>query len=345
MKAFVTGSTGLLGNNLVRALRAEGHAVRALVRSKKKAAALLAGTGAELVPGDMTDVAGFAHALQGCDVLFHTAAYFREYFQAGDHWPQLRAINVDGTLALAEAARARGVSRMIDTSSSGTIGRKPDGGAGDETTPPDAVSRSNLYLRSKLMLAEQLPPLASRIGLDVIQVLPGWMFGPGDAAPTASGRLVRDFLAGALPAIPPGGTCIVDARDVANGMMRAATRGRAGERYILGGQFLTIADVLGTLEHVTKVPAPRLHIPYPVALAFAAMNQTWARMTGRDTLITLEGVRIMQARLRVSSAKAEADLGWRTRSMTETLRDEVAWYRGRQAPAPVGSAVADAAVS
>lgn len=331
MNAFVTGATGLLGNNLVRALRAEGHTVRALVRSEAKGRELLAGTGAELVRGDMADVAGFAGALAGCDVLFHTAAYFRESFGAGDHWPRLEAINVGGTLALAEAARAHGVERMIDTSSSGTIGVKPDGSGGDEQTPPTRHAQANLYLRSKLIVADRLPPLAARIGLDLVQVLPGWMFGPWDAGPTGSGRLVRDFLAGALPAIPPGGASTVDARDVAAGMLRAATHARAGERYILGGLFVTLGDIIGTLAHVTKLPPPRRHIPYPVALTYAAVAQAWARLTRGETLITLEAVRLMQARLRVSSEKAEQNLGWRARPLTETLRDEVAWYRGRDA--------------
>lgn len=340
MHAFVTGATGLLGNNLVRALRGKGHTVRALVRSEAKGRELLAETGAELVRGDMEDVPAFADALSGCDVVFHTAAYFREYFGAGNHWPRLQAINVAGTLALAQAARDRGVRRLVDTSSSGTIGLKPDGSAGDEETPPSPRAQANLYLRSKLVIAEKLPPLAARIGLDVVQVLPGWMFGPWDAAPTGSGRLVQDFLAGALPGIPPGGTTVVDARDVAAGMIRAATHGQPGDRYILGGLFVTLADIIGALGHVTKIPPPRRRIPYPVALTYAAVAQTWARVTGGETLVTLEGVRLMQARLRVSSGKAERELGWHTRPLTETLRDEVEWYRERKAGATASEAAA-----
>jgi len=264
MKMFVTGATGLLGSNLVRALRAEGHSVRALVRSKEKAQRQLGDSGVELVVGDMENVPGFGGALEGVDVLFHTAAYFREYYGAGNHWPKLEAINVRGTLALAEAARAHRVRRMIDTSSSGTIGLKPDGSPGDEDTPPAPVAKGNLYFKSKVLVAGQLQALAARTGLDVVQILPGWMFGPGDAAPTASGRLVLDFLAGKLPAVPPGGTSAVDARDVAIGMIRAAERGRAGEKYILGGDFVTLADVIRDARagHRPVRPAgtrPRLH--------------------------------------------------------------------------------------
>ena len=327
MKTFVTGATGLLGSNLVRALRAEGHSVRALVRSKEKAQRQLAGTGAELVVGDMENVPGFASTLGGVDAVFHTAAYFREYYGAGDHWPKLEAINVRGTLALAEAARARGVKRLIDTSSSGTVGLKQDGSPGDEKTPPAPLAKRNLYFKSKVLAAGQLQTLAARTGLEVVQILPGWMFGPGDAAPTASGQLVLDFLAGKLPGIPPGGTSAVDARDVAMGMIRAAERGRAGEKYILGGDFVTLGDVIRTLEQVTGRSGPRSRIPYPVAFVYAAVSQTWAKITGGKTVVTLPGVRMMQARLAVTSAKAEQELGWKHRPLRETLADEVAWYR------------------
>jgi dihydroflavonol-4-reductase len=327
MRAFVTGATGLLGNNLVRGLRAEGHDVRALVRSAMKAKQLLGNTGAELVLGDMEDVPGFAGALRDCDVVFHTAAYFREYYGVGDHWPKLEAINVHGTVALAEAAHARGVRRLIHTSSSATIGMRADGSAGDEETPPAPIASDNLYFKSKVLAAQRLRELSASLGLDVVSVLPGWMFGPWDAAPTASGRLVLDFLAGALPPIPPGGMNAVDARDVAAGMIRAAAHGRAGESYILGGPFTTLADVADALAHVTGLPAPRFRIPYGVAWAYATLAEAWARITGGQTLVTVAAVRAMHAQLRVSSHKALRELRWRYRPLTETLRDEVAWYR------------------
>jgi dihydroflavonol-4-reductase len=323
MVTFVTGATGLLGRNLVLALRAEGHSARALVRSKEKGQRQLGDTGAELVVGDMENVPGFAGGLDGVDGVFHTAA---------------------GTLALAEAARARGVKRLIDTSSSGTIGLKPDGSPGDEETPPAPLAKGNLYFKSKVLAAAQLQQLAARTGLDIVQILPGWMFGPGDAAPTGSGQLVLDFLAGKLPAIPPGGTSAVDARDVAVGMISAAERGRAGERYILGGDFVTLADVIRMLGKVTGRSGPRARIPYPVAFVYAAVSELWANLTGGETLVTLKAVRMMQARLAVTSAKAEHELGWKHRPLLETLADEVAWYRTQGlAPEPDARTTAVAA--
>ncbi|WP_394827415.1 SDR family oxidoreductase [Pendulispora albinea] len=333
MKAFVTGATGLLGNNLVRALIAEGHTVRALVRSTEKARTYLGDTGAELVRGDMEDVPAFAHALEGCDVVFHTAAYFREYYGSGDHWPKLEAINVHGTVALAEAAHARGVRRLVDVSSSGTIGLRPDGSAGDESTPPSPLAKDNLYVKSKVMVAERLREVGARTGLAIVQVLPGWMFGPWDAAPTGSGQLVRDYLAKALPAIPPGGTSVVDARDVAVGAIRAAEKGRPGERYILAGDFATLEDIVQILAQVSDVPPPRTRLPYAIAWTYALVSQTWARLTGGETLVTLEAVRMMQARLRADSTKAQRELGFRARPLIDTLRDEVAWYRAHDAVA------------
>jgi dihydroflavonol-4-reductase len=338
MRAFVTGATGLLGNNLVRALRAEGHEVRALVRSTTKAEQLLGDAGVDLVIGDMEDVPGFAGALAECDVVFHTAAYFREYYSAGDHWPQLESINVEGTRALAQAAHARGVRRLVHTSSSATIGLRMDGSAGDEETPPAAIASENLYFKSKVLAAEALRDVSARLGLDVVQVLPGWMFGPWDAAPTASGRFVLDFLGGRLPAIPPGGMNAVDARDVAAGMIRAAERGRPGDSYILGGPFTTLSDVANTLAQVTGIAAPRWRLPYGVAWAYAALAEAWARFRNSDTLITVAAVRAMHAELRVSSNKALRELGWRYRSLSETLRDEVAWYRAHGPAGQVGLA-------
>ena len=337
MKAFVTGATGLLGNNLVRALLAEGHPVRALVRSPEKAARLLADTGAEVVAGDMEDVAAFAPALDGCDVVFHTAAYFREYYGPGDHWPKLEKINVQGTLALAESARARGVRRLLDTGSSGIIGLKPGGEPGDESTPPAPVARTNLYFKSKVMAEERLRVWSRTSGMEVLSILPGWMFGPYDAGPTGAGQLVNDFLARKIPALPPGGTSAVDARDVARGMVRAAERGRPGERYILGGTYYSLAEVLQLLAKVTGTPAPTLSIPYGVALTIAAVAETWARITRTPTVMTVEGVRTLAASLSVSSAKAQRELGATFRPFEDTLRDTVAWIRAHAQPTGVAA--------
>ncbi|MFY1828850.1 SDR family oxidoreductase [Myxococcus fulvus] len=328
MRAFVTGSTGLLGNNVVRALVARGHTVRALARSSAKARQLLGGlSGVEVVEGDMLDVKGFAAALEGCDVVIHTAAYFREYYAAGDHWPKLYAINVTATVALAEEAHQRGVKRFVDISSSGTVGAKADGTPGDESTPPAALLAGNLYFKSKVESERELNAFSARTGMDVVYILPGWMFGPGDAGPTGAGQLILDLAAGKMPALLEGGSCLVDARDVAEATLVAAQKGRSGERYLVGGEFVDLRTLTRTIEAVSGIPAPRRVLPHALALTLGALAQTWARLTGGETALTVEGVRVMHAKLRVDSSKAKRELGVRFRPLEETLRDTVDWLR------------------
>lgn len=328
MRAFVTGATGLLGGNLVQALLDQGHEVRGLVRSKEKAQRVFPNSKIEFVTGDMSNVAGFAANLAGCDVLLHTAAYFREYYQPGDHKPTLEKINVQGTVDLLIAAEKQGVKKAIHISSSGVIGRKPDGSAGDESTMPDDRAASNLYFASKVDTELAIQRFLKERKLPVVMILPGWIWGPGDWAPTGSGKLVLDFLKRKLPGVVDGGASIVDVRDVAQATISAVDRGKSGERYIVGGDYLDFAGILATLERVTGVPAPTRHIPYALSLAVGAALQTWARLTGREALVTLAAVRTMHGRNEVSSAKAVRELGASFRPFDQTVRDEVEWFRG-----------------
>jgi dihydroflavonol-4-reductase len=328
--AFVTGGTGLLGTNLVRELAAKGWKLRVLARSPKKAERVLAGVPAAVVSGDMNDVGGFAQALRGADVLFHCAAYFREYYSAGEHWKKLEKINVEGTSQLLDAALAAGVRQVVYVSSSGVLGQPQSGGGYDESAPY-ARGTDNLYFQSKIRAEERVLEWLKSHPLPVILILPGWMFGPFDDAPTASGRLVCDFLAGTLPGIIPGGASVVDARDVAHAMIQAVQYGRPGDRYVVGGSMVSLAEIARTLETVTGQPAPRLNIPYHIAVAVAWVSQTSASLTGRNSLLTVSGVRTMRDGLkhRLSSAKAERELGVSFRPLAETLRDEVNWFRER----------------
>ena len=327
MRVFVTGSTGLLGNNLVRLLLDRGFDVVGLVRSEEKAKRMFGRTKAHFVKGDMRDVAGFAPAMDGCEAVFHTAAYFREYYQPGDHAAALDEINIKGTLALMNEADRRGVRRFIHTSSSGTIGTKPDGAPGDEDTPPGPEQVANLYFRSKVDGDAKIRGWKGQGGMEVVEILPGWMWGPGDAAPTAAGRMAQDFLAGKIPGVVDGGACIVDARDVAAAMIAAMEKGRAGEKYIVAGRFHTLEEVLQGLEKASGVPAPKLRLPHPVVMMFAFLQETIGRLTGREVLVTREGVRAMHGQHRVTSAKAQTQLGATFRPLGETLKDVVGWYR------------------
>ncbi len=335
MKVFVSGSTGLLGNNLERVLEAEGYDVVGLVRSEEKAQRLLGDTRATFVKGDMKDVAGFASVLEGCEAVFHTAAYFREYYQPGDHGQALEEINIKGTLALLDEADRRGVRRFIHTSSGGTIGTKPDGSPGDEDTPAGEEQLRNLYFRSKVEGDKRIREWRGKNGMEVIEILPGWMWGPGDAAPTAAGRMAQDFMARKIPGIVEGGISIVDARDVAEAMITALEKGRPGEKYIVAGEFHTLEEVLKGLEKASGVPAPKWRLPFVLVLVVAVIQETIGRLTGREVLITRESVRTMHGKYKITSGKAQRELGARFRPLEETLKDVVAWYRSHPGTASV----------
>lgn len=337
MHAFVTGATGLLGGNLIETLLDDGHTVTALVRSKAKAEHLAA-RGVNLVEGDMAQVAGFAANLQGHDVLFHTAAFFREYFQPGDHWTQLQAINIDGTVALLRAAERYGVKRVVYASSSGVLGKGPAGTPANESTPPDALVYENLYFRSKLLAEQAIDEFLTTSMLPVVLIQPGWMFGPGDRAPTSSGQLILDFLNRRLPVSFAGDGSPVDARDVARAMVTAAERGRSGARYIVGGDTtVSFKQIFAMLEELSGVPAPRLSVPYSMVLAVAHISDSISRLTSRPSMMPVAGIKTLREPRPLSSARAVQELGATFRPFKATLRDELAWF-AQHRPQLVGPA-------
>jgi dihydroflavonol-4-reductase len=260
--AFVTGSTGLLGSNIVRSLLDRGHAVVALARSVEKARQQLGESPRlTIVCGDMEDIATFADALAGCDVLFHCAAYFREYYMNGDHRAQLHRINVQGTIALLNQAEAAGIRRTIYISSSGAIAPRPDGKHSTETDLyPRRAKVENHYFQSKVEAEYAIAEWLQTHQHDVISILPSWMHGPQDAAPTSAGQLVIDFLDRKLPAIPPGGSAVVDAQDVALAAIAAVDRGRSGERYIVTNRYASLLELNRILEKVSGIPASKIQI-------------------------------------------------------------------------------------
>jgi dihydroflavonol-4-reductase len=326
MQTFVTGGTGLLGSNLVGQLVAAGHDVRILVRSPEKAERLLGELDVELVVGDMTDVAGFEDQLEGTEVLFHAAAYFREYFGPGDHWERMLAVNVDGTVDLLEAADRHGVARAVYVSSSGVVGPGPDGGPGDETTLLAPGETENLYFRSKILAEHAVDEFCEAHDLPVIRLLPGWLFGPGDAAPTAGGGLVLDMARGDLPGVFDGGGQVTDARDVARVVITAAERGRPGERYVVAGPYAGLAEIAAAVEAVTGEPAPR-RLPEPLVAVAARLGDVYERLTGRAAPLTTAATSGLRTDWRVDSSKAVAELGATFRPLEETIRDEIDWFR------------------
>ena len=328
--AFVTGATGLLGNNLVRELLSRGVRVKALARSRAKAELQFAGLpGLEIVEGDMLAVPGFASALAGVDVLFHAAAHFRDSYTGGNHWEELRATNIEGARNLLSAAYDAGVRRAVMTSSIAVL----DGprGAVINETMLRRVDKADDYYRSKILADEvAFAAMKAHLDMNISFVLPGWMHGPGDAGPTSAGQVTLDFVNLKLPGVAPGTFSVVDARDVARAMITAAERGRRGERYLAAGRHMTRAELFKVYEHVTGVPAPKGKLPPLLLLAIATVSEAMARLTGKPTLLSLATVRLMlreAERSRFDHAKSERELGVSFRPVAETLRDEIAWFR------------------
>jgi len=228
------------------------------------------------------------------------------------------------------AAEKHGVKKAVHVSSAGVIGRKPDGSPGDENTSPDELASSNLYFASKVQAELAIGRFLKERALPVVMILPSWMWGPGDWAPTAAGKLVLDFMKQKLPGVVDGGCSIVDVRDVAQATISAAHLGRSGERYIVGGTYHDIADVLATLDRVTGVPAPKRKIPYALSLAVGAGAETWARLTSSTALVTRAGVRVLHAKNAVRSDKAIDELSATFHPFEETVRDEVEWFRSHR---------------
>ncbi len=327
MKAFVTGSTGFLGSNLIQALLERGYEVKALARNQRKAQKILGHLKLEVVEGDLDNVAKFSPALEECDVLFHTAAYFREYYAPGNHWETLEKLNVNATIDLLTAAEKHGVKRAIHTSSSGVIGMKPNHQPGDETTPPDAKRLENLYFRSKLKADEAIGEFLKQSKLEVITVFPGWMHGPGDGAPTAAGQVVLDLLGRKIPAYPDGGTTVADVRDVANGMILALEKGKNFDRFILAGKYLSLQEIGAAIERVSGVPTPKRVLPANLVLAIAWVSERISSITKQPSSMTVEGVKTLLPKDIARSDKAMRELGVTFRNFDETSRDAVNWFR------------------
>ncbi len=330
--AFVTGSTGLLGNNLVQALLAEGWHVRALARSREKASQQLAPHDRlSIVIGDMANVAGFSQALRDVDVVFHTAAFFRDNYKGGRHWDELQRVNVDGTAALISAAYNSGVRRFVQTSSVAVL-NGPPGSVIDETCerhPEDADD----YYRSKILADREVHAfLSAHEDMHAVYVLPGWMFGPGDMGPTSSGQALLDTVHGKLPGIVPGSFSVVDARDVAVALIAAADRGRRGERYLAAGRHLTMRELIPLVGRVANVKVPTRELPMFLLYAVAGIQELWARLSGKPVLFSLATARLLDNevdRSRFNHATSERELGLTFRPLETTVGDTIRWYRNK----------------
>jgi dihydroflavonol-4-reductase len=322
MTALVTGATGFVGSAVARALLQAGWPVRALVR-RGSDLRNLQHRAVEIIEGDLADRSSLDRALADCTALFHVAADYRLGARAPE---QLYRTNVEGTRSILQAARAAGVARVVYTSSVATIGLPADGSPGREDT---AVALSDMighYKRSKY-LAEELVREAARTGSPVVIVNPSTPIGPGDLKPTPTGQMVLDAARGRTPAYVDTGLNIVHVDDVAAGHLLAFHRGRIGERYILGGQDMTLRAILGEIARIVGRKPPRIRLPRAALLPLAHAAEALARITGRSTRVTVEGVRMAQKRMYFSSQKAVCELGYQWRAPTQAFEDAVLWLR------------------
>jgi dihydroflavonol-4-reductase len=322
MKALVTGATGFVGAAVARALLDAQWQVRALAR-KGSDRSNLRGLALDVCEGDLNDMDSLQRAIGGCEGLFHVAADYR--LGAPDP-SQLYRANVDGTRNVLDAARRSGVKRVVYTSSVATIGIPVDGTPGDEQSPNSLENMIGHYKRSKY-LAEEVAREAARAGLSVVIVSPSTPVGAGDVKPTPTGQLVLDAAAGRMPAYVDTGLNIVHVDDVANGHLLAYERGKAGERYILGGQDMSLREILGVIAALVGRAPPRLRLPYGVVLPIAYLAEGIAKLSGRSGRITLEGVRMSRKRMYFSSAKAARDLGFTARPAVHAFEDAIRWFR------------------
>jgi dihydroflavonol-4-reductase len=304
-------------------LSRHGADLRILVRSSSKLANL-EGIPAETVVGDLLQVDALRSALTGCDAVMHVAADYRLWVTDPD---KMHATNVTGTRELLRLAREQGVPRVVYTSSVATMGFFSDGRLCDEATP---VSLSNMighYKRSKY-LAEQEAVAAARAGQQVIILNPTTPIGSGDIKPTPTGRIIVDFLKRKFPAYMNTGLNLVDVDEVARAHVKALTVGQSGERYILGGENLTLKQLLDKMSAITGLPSPTMRVPHSVAMMFALWDQTFTgKLLGREPRATVEAVRMGKKMMFVSSAKAERDLGFRVVPVYAALRSAIDWFR------------------
>jgi dihydroflavonol-4-reductase len=320
--SLVTGATGFVGAAVVRALlREEGLQVRVLARrnSNRRNVAVL---DVEIVEGSLEDAGSLAKAVTGCRYLFHVAADYRLWVP--NPAAMFRA-NVDGTRDLMLAALDAGVERIVYTSSVATLGLVKDGIA-DETTPSSEAEMIGPYKRSKFVAEQMVHGLVALRGLPAVVVNPSTPIGPGDVKPTPTGRIIVEAAKGKMPGYVDTGLNVVHVDDVAAGELLAAERGIVGERYILGGKNLSLAEILGQVARATGRRPPMLKIPYAMVLPIAAGAELMARATGREPFTTLDGVRMSRKKMYFSSAKALRELGYVPRPAQEAIADAIAWF-------------------
>jgi len=319
---LVTGASGFVGAAVARALLAQGRKVRVLLRPQSDRRNI-DGLDVEIRLGSLENTASLAAALEGCCALYHVAADYRLWVR--DEAPMMRA-NVEGTRLLMLAALDAGIERIVYTSSVATLGLSP-GSIADETTPSTLGDMIGPYKRSKFLAEEAVRALIAERQLPAVIVNPSTPVGPRDVKPTPTGRMIVEAASGRMPAFVDTGLNIVHVDDVAAGHLLAEERGRVGERYILRGENLSLAEILRRIAALTGRKPPSLSIPIPLIWPIALGAEAWGRVSGKEPFVTCDGLRMARKTMYFSSAKAEGALGYRARPAQQALADAVTWFR------------------
>jgi dihydroflavonol-4-reductase len=322
MKTLVTGANGFLGSTIMRHLLKAGHDVRVLVRAQSDRRNLT-DFPVEICEGDLRDTSSIKRAVNDCDNLFHVAADYRMWIPDPDI---MYAINVTGTQSLILAAAEAGLKRMVYTSSVATLGFNPDGSPADESTPSSLSSMTGHYKRSKFLAEQAVQQLTDQHKLSLVIVNPSTPIGPCDIKPTPTGCIVLNTLLGRMPAYVETGLNVVHADDVAKGHLLAFEKGKAGERYVLGGENMSLLQILEMIDEITGKKSKRIRLPHNLVLPAAWLMEKAATFTGKEPRATVDSVRMAKNQMFFSSAKAIRELNYRYRPAQEAIKDAILWF-------------------
>lgn len=324
MTTLVTGATGFVGSVITRLLLAKGEQVRVLSRPANDRRNLQ-GLDVEIVEGDLNDPVSLKKAVKGCTVLYHVAADYRLWIPRPD---EIYQTNVEGSRALLLAAAEAGVTRMVYTSSVATLGINPDGTPSNEDTPVSLENMIGHYKRSKFLAEQAIQDLIQQQGLPIVIVNPSTPIGPYDIKPTPTGRMILDAIQGKTPAYVDTGLNLVHVEDVARGHLLAFEKGQIGQRYILGGEDMSLKDILTLIAQLTHQKPPRIKLPHAVVMPVAYLSEAWARISnGSEPRATVDGVRMSRKKMYFSSEKAKSELGYQYRCAQEAIEAAVEWFR------------------
>ena len=323
MKSLVTGANGFVGSAVARYLLAAGHEVRTLVRPDSDRRNLKE-LPVEIAEGDLRDVSSLKRAVKGCENLFHVAADYRLWVP---NPAIMYDINVKGTKALILAGAEVGMTRMVYTSSVATLGLKTNNQPADEETPSDLATIVGHYKRSKFLAEQVVRELVYQHQLPLVIVNPSTPIGPRDVKPTPTGRIVLDTLRGKMPAYVDTGLNVAHVDDIAQGHLLAYQHGKAGQRYILGGDNMTLLEILQTIDEITGKPTKRRRLPVKLMLPIAHTLEVIAKITRIEPRATVDSVQMAKKKMFFSSTKAEQELGYQHRPAREAIRDAIEWFR------------------